>query len=164
MRFTAKLQKIDFDLKGYLGAMDAKMEEVTKQAARSWLRTVLDISPTWSKASRATFEALARDVGFNVTYGPLVARRDRTGLGLRSGRGGYERTADGHYFTYETDLAYLEYNEFNSAVPGPPPRPFGQLRNPTPYRFLEAGENDFRSFARTVKLPDPSLFISGRPI
>ena len=164
MRFTAQLQRIDFDLRGYLGALDAKMEEVTKEAARSWLRTVLDIIPTWSRASRATFEALAREVGFNVTYGPLIARKDRTSLGRSTGSGGIETRGDGYFFTYETDLRYLEYNEFNAATPGPPPQPFGTLRNPTPYNFLEAGRNDFESFTRTVRLPDPSLFISGRPI
>lgn len=165
MRFTTQLQVIDFDLKSYLRAFDAKLEETTKQAARSWLRTVLDIVPTWSKASRATFEALAREVGFSVTFGPLIARKDRTSLGLSTGRGGLEIEADSHYrFFYETDLRYLEYNEFNNATPGPPPQPFGELRNPTPYRFLEAGQRDFESFVKTVKLPDPALFISGRPI
>lgn len=164
-RFTAKLQKIDFDLKGYLGAMDAKLEETTKQAARSWLRTALDIIPTWSKASRATFEALAGEVGYTVTYGPLIAKKDRSGLGRRTGRGGLDIDPNSHYhFFYETDLRYLEYNEFNAATPGPPPQPYGQLRNPTPYRFLEAGRRDFESFAASVKLPDPSLFISGKPI
>ncbi|MCI0559258.1 MAG: hypothetical protein MN733_12245 [Nitrososphaera sp.] len=165
MRFVTQLQLIDFDLQGYLGALDAKMEETTKQAAQSWLRTVLDIIPTWSKASRATFEALAREVGFSVTYGPLIAKKDRTSLGLSTGRGGLDiQRHVGYFFFYETDLRYLEYNQFNNAVPGPPPQPFGQLRNPTPYRFIEAGQNDFQSFAKAVKLPNPALFISGRPI
>jgi len=163
-KFTTKLYKIDFDLKSYEAALDKKMEEVTKQAARSWLSTVLTIIPTWSKASRATFEALANEVGFSVTYGPLVARKDRTSLGRSTGGGGIERTAEGWFFTYETSLAYLEYNEFNNASPGPPPQPYGKLRNQTPYNFLEAGRNDFKSFAKTVKLPDPTLFISGKPI
>lgn len=163
--FTTQLQLIDFDLAGYLNVLDAKMEEVTKQAARSWLRTTLDIIPTWSKASRATFEKLAREVGFTVTYGPQRSEKDRTALGLATSQGGLDIDKDTHYrFFYITDLRYLEYNEFNSAVPGPPPQPFGQLRNPTPYNFLEAGRRDFESFAKTVKLPDPTLFISGRPI
>ena len=159
------LQIIDFDLAGYLKAMDAKMTEETKQAARSWLRTALDIIPTWSGASRATFEALAQEVGFRVAYGPQISNKNRKPLGRSTGRGGIDIDANSHYhFFYETDLRYLEYNEFNNAVPGPPPQPYGQLRNPTPYRFLEAGKNDFESFARTVKLPNPSLFISGRRI
>lgn len=164
-RFTAQLQKIDFDLKGYLNAMDAKMEETTKQAARSWLRTALDIVPTWSKASRATFEKLANEVGFSVTYGPQLSDKDRTSLGLATSQGGLDIDRNSHYhFFYITELRYLEYNEFNNAVPGPPPQPFGHLRNPTPYHFLEAGRRDFESFSKSVKLPDPSLFISGRPI
>lgn len=165
MTWNMQLQIIDFDLQGYLGALDAKMEEVTKQAARSWVRTALDIIPTWSKASRATFEALAEEVGASVSYGPLIAKKDRSSLGRRTSSGGLDIDKSSHYrFFYTTDLRYLEYNEFNNAVPGPPPQPFGQLRNPTPYRFLEAGRKDFESFARTVKLPNPALFISGRRI
>lgn len=164
MKFTAQLQHIDFDLKSYLRVFDQAMEEMTKEAARSWLRTVLDIIPTWSGASRATFEALAKDIGTNVSYGPIVAKKNRVGLGRNAGKGGINVNGTKYSFYYETDLRYLEYNEFNTATPGPPPQPFGQLRNPTPYHFLEAGKNDFESFKQNVKLPDPSLFISGSPI
>lgn len=164
MKFTTQLQKIDFDLKGYLKVLDASMEEHTQRAARSWLYTVLQIIPTWSGASRATFEALGSSVGFTVTYGPQRARLNREYLGRMASRGGVEKQGSQTYFYYETDLRYLEYNEFNRATPGAPPRPYGYLRNPTPYRFLEAGAKDFKSYVKTVRLPNPSLFISGRPI
>lgn len=162
--FNAQLQEIVFDLTGYKRELQNHMEETTKDAARSWLRTVLDIVPTWSRASRATFEALANEVGFNVTYGPILSREDRLTLGLSTSRGGLEFQTASYHFFYETDLRYLEYNEFNNATPGLPPQPFGTLRNPTPYRFLEAGMRDFESFQADVKLPSPLGFITGRPI
>lgn len=164
MRFTTELYTIQFDIKGYLGVLDAKIEEQTKEAARSWLYTVLQIVPTWSGASRATFEALAQAVGFNITYGPQRSKNDRKDLGRATSMGGIEKKGTEIVFFYQTDLRYLEFNEFNRATPGLPPRPITFLLNPTPYRFLEAGERDFQSFVKTVRLPNPMLFISQRPL
>lgn len=162
--FTTQLQTIDFDLKSYQNVLDQRMQELTKEAGRSWLNTVLSIVPTWSRASRATFEKLAKEVGEQVTFGPLAAKKDRTNLGQSNSDGGVEFKGNEYHFFYETTLRYLEYNEFNAASPGAPPKPYGQLINPTPYNFLEAGANNFRSFAANIKLPDVSLFISGKPI
>ena len=165
MRFTADIKLINFDKSGYLQEFDDRMTEITKEAARSWLRTVLVIIPTWSRASRATFEALANEVGFNVTYGPQLSREDRLLLGLSTSRGGLSiNRLKSYTFFYETDLRYLAYNEMNSATPGPPPQPYGQLTNPTPYRFREAGKNDFLSFAQQIRLPNPTDFITPKQI
>lgn len=164
MRFKPRLQLIDFDLGAYLRTMDDKLNEEITKAARSWLYTVLQIIPTWSRASRATFEALANSVGVSVSYGPLRSAKNRTNLGRQNSAGGVARQGSQIYFYYETTLRYLEYNQFNAATPGPPPQPWGELINPTPYRFLEAGQRDFESFVKTVRLPNPALFITGRRI
>jgi len=164
-RWKPNLKEITFDLKGYKAELDRFLIEETKESARSWLRTVLVIIPTWSRASRATFEALADSVGFNITYGPQLSRKDRLTLGLQTGRGGLKIAKYKTYkFFYETDLRYLAYNEANRAVAGPPPRPFGQLTHPTPYKFQEAGENDFLSRSDQIRLPSPILFIKGTRI
>jgi hypothetical protein len=165
MKFTPDIKLISFDYAGYKTEFDLRMTEITKDAARSWLRTVLVIIPTWSRASRATFEALANEVGFNITYGPQRSREDRLILGLSTGRGGLDIAKLKKYtFFYETDLRYLAYNEMNNAIPGPPPQPFGRLLNPTPYNFREAGKNDFMSFARNIRLPSPIDFITPKQI
>jgi len=160
MRFTTDLYAIDFDLTGYKQALHNFMVETTKEAARSWLRTVLVIIPTWSRASRATFEALANEVGFHVTYGPIKSKKDRLLLGMSTGEGGLQIVRNKtYYFYYKTSLRYLQYNEMNVAVPGPYPQPYGELLHDTPYRFREAGRNDFRSFANSILLPSPKEFI-----
>jgi len=165
MKFIAQVQLVQFDSKRYKRDIDSTMQEIARDAAKSWLRTVLTIVPTWSRASRATFEALANDVGFNVTYGPVKSREDRLLLGLSTSNGGLiSKKLQEYGFFYETDLRYLAYNELNSATPGPPPQPFGTLINPTPYRFLEAGRKDFESFAKNIKLPSASDYIKGVPI
>ena len=165
LRWVADLKTLDFDIRSYKSELDRFLKEETKDAARSWLRTVLVIIPTWSRASRATFEALANEVGFNVTYGPQRSREDRLILGLKTGRGGLEIKAfKSYHFFYESDLKYLAYNNQNFATPGPAPQPFGKLRNPTPYKFTDAGKNDFESRSFGIRLPSPLQFITGKRI
>lgn len=164
MQFKAEVSLIDFDLAGYKKALKTEMTNKTREAGRVWLARVLVIIPTWSRASRATFEALAQAVGFNITYGPQKSRKDRLVLGLQTGRGGLEITSESWHFFYETDLRYLAFNEFNNATPGPPPQPFGELTHPTPYHFQDAGRNAFEAFAAKVRLPDPMQFIKPKKI
>jgi len=142
------------------------MTQVTKDAAISWLTVVLAIIPTWSRASRATFNELAEAVGFPLTFGPVRSRKDRLNLGLSTSRGGLDTTSTSWHFFYETDLRYLEYNEFNKVIFGEAPNVFSRsgLINPTPYNFQEAGLADFKSFAAGVRLPNPFLFISPKLI
>jgi hypothetical protein len=87
-------------------------------------------------------------------------------LGLSTSNGGLQIEKLKKYtFFYETNLRYLKYNEENVAVPGPPPQPFGELTNPTPYNFREAGEKDFQSFCEnSVRLPNPIEYIKGTPL
>lgn len=166
MKFQTQINLISLDLKGYQDAVDAEMKKQIIEAARSWLRTVLMIIPTWSRASRATFTELANAVGFTLTFGPQLSRKDRTSLGRATGRGGLDLKPTSWHFFYETDLQYLAYNEFNRVIFGEAPNVFSRtgLRNPTPYRFQEAGKADFESFAQNVRLPNPMAFIKGRRI
>ena len=153
------LHEIDMGLPKYKKAFDAYMTEKIRDAARSWLRTVLIIIPTWSKASRATFEDLADRVGSDVTYGPLRAPEDREGLGRSHGDGGLRVLPLKTYaFWYSTSLKHLMFNEFNRATIGRGGVIWG-LINPTPYKFLDAGRADFRSYARGMKLPSPLQFL-----
>lgn len=160
MRFVRKISLIKFDRRAYEAALQKQMTENVREAARRWLTTVLLIIPTWSRASRATFEALADAVGFHVTYGPVLSREDRLTLGLQTGRGGLKLTKKSWHFFYETDLRYLAYNDLNAAIYGVAPNVFSKAGIPnTPYRFVEAGNNDFETFSRSVRLPNPVDFI-----
>lgn len=165
MRFNAQVFLIDFDLTGYKAKLDRDLKEITVEAGRSWLRTVLVNIPTWSRASRATFEALAGELGVSISYGPILSKKDRFGLGRSTGKGGLKIVPGKTYhFFYETSLRYLAYNEANAAVAGAPPKPFGRLIHPTPYNFVENGQKDFKSFSETIKLPSPIDFIRGKRI
>lgn len=158
-RWAADLKTLSIDRTKYDRALNTHMVERTRKAGQVWLARVLIIIPTWSRASRATFESLAQAVGFNITYGPQRSRKDRLLLGLQTGRGGLDRGKFAWHFFYETDLRYLAYNELNAATPGSPPQPFGELKEPTPYNFQDAGRDAFEAFATTVRLPNPYEYL-----
>lgn len=164
MKFKAKFHTLTLDLGAYRSELNSYMEEWLKQAGREWLNaTVMTAIPTWSKASRATFQKLARELGTSVPYGPLKSLKDRESLGLSAGSGsGVELNPSNQqwHFKYDSNLNYLAYNEYNKAV-------YGQggvfsrsgLRHPTPYHFQEKGLKAFEAFTRFTELPNPFKFL-----
>jgi hypothetical protein len=165
MKWKPNFKAVTLDLTAYKAELSRQMEDWVKQAAQAWLQaTVISIIPTWSKASRATFQALAKDVGTTVPYGPLRSIKDREALGLSTGEGGLISQPSKYrwHFYYHTSLRYLAYNEYNKAVWGPePPAPFRRagLRSKTPYQFQEAGAKEFDEFTRFTRLPNPFDFL-----
>ena len=163
MKWKSNFKAPKLNLSAYKAELDKYMQDWIKQAAQSWLQaTVISIIPTWSKASRATFQALAHDVGMSIPYGPQRSRTDRESLGLSTGKGGLKSSAPRWHFYYRSSLRYLAYNEYNRAVWGPgPPAPFRRagLTHPTPYHFQEAGVKEFEAFSRFTALPNPYNFL-----
>lgn len=162
MTWKPELRSINFNLKLYEDRLNKYLLQMSQKGAHIWLKAVLEIIPTWSRASRATFEPLAQSVGFTVSYGPMTAYRDRHQLGISSGWGGLERDQSGVYhFYYRTNLRYLIFNEYNPGEVGKGGILWGLL-NDTPYEFQDAGEKAFLQFARTAQLPP--LRITSRKI
>ena len=151
--WKANLRGLYLPLPIIKNAIDRRVLESTKQGARVWLTAVLELVPTWSGASRATFESLAQAVGYSVQYGPITAFHDRKALGLSTGFGGLQKNGKaGYEFYYSTELKYLLFNEANVATVGVA-GVFKGLINPTPYKFFAAGEAAFKAYAKTVSLP-----------
>jgi hypothetical protein len=87
------------------------------------------------------------------------------GSSASSGSGVVEDKAIGFVgFTYETNLRYLVYNEYNSAVAGTPPAPFSNNVRFTPYNFQSRALAAWEKAAINAKLPNPYLFITGKKI
>lgn len=163
MRWKPNFKAPKLNLAAYKAELNKYMQERIKQAAQRWLHaTVISIIPTWSKASRATFQALAREVGTTIPYGPQRSYKDRESLGLSTGEGGLIFGTYRWHFYYHSSLRYLAYNEYNHAVWGPePPAPFRRagLLNPTPYHFQDAGQREFEEFAHFTELPNPYKYF-----
>jgi hypothetical protein len=160
MKWTSKFRPYELDLNAYKIAVTSHLEDRIKEGAKLWLNvTVATLIPSWSNASKATFEELARAVGVSINYGPQLSRLDRRPLGLSTGTGGYEAYDAVASFWYTSTLRYLAFNDQNVATPGPPPRPFTNLTHPTPYNFTDIGFKAFQEFAKTVKLPNPFNYM-----
>lgn len=137
--------------------LDQYVASVTKASARVWLTEALSHVPTWSGASRATFEALAQSVGFIVTYGPITAFYNRQPLGTANGFGGLQRMGVGfHTFYYSSQLKYLNFNDKNVAYVGVGGVKWG-LIHATPYQFVAKANIEFKEFASKAKLPEPKF-------
>ena len=163
MKFKANFHALSFNLKGYTAHLNGYMTDWLKQSGREWLSAaVLVVIPTWSKASRATFQKLANELGTTIPYGPQLSMKDRESLGLSAGSGsGLELGKNRWYFKYHSTLRYLAYNEYNRVVYGQAPNVFSHsgLTNPTPYHFQEKGLAAFEMFTQFTKLPDPRKFM-----
>lgn len=165
MRLRATVYLVELNMKVFQKALNEHMQEQTIEAANSWLRTVIPMIPVWSRASRATFDELARAVGYNINIGPKRSNKDRMLLGMQEGRGGVDFKRKYQWaFYYKSTLRYLNWNEYHHAVKGDGSGVFFQLRNPGPYRFQKAGVADFLSFAKNVRLPNPIKFIRAKKI
>lgn len=154
---------VTLDLNAWKRQLQKEMEEEIKEAARDWLATVIAIVPVWSRASHATFKPLADAVGFTIPTQPLVAKRDRSGLGQSVSSGRLETTKETFHFVYETNLQYLAFNEFNHAE-FPDAGIFSPqgLKTPTPFNFTGRAAEEFRR--RTPELPNPFRFLKGRKL
>jgi hypothetical protein len=165
MRFTHHFTALELDVAAYKRYLNEAMEDWLKQAGREWLlATVLTVIPTWSKASRATFQKLARELGTSVPYGPQKSYKDRESLGLSTSQGSGLELDPGNsrwYFKYQTSLRYLAYNEYNRVVYGQAPNVFSRsgLKASTPYHFQVRGQKAFDAFTRFTELPNPFKFL-----
>jgi len=163
VKWILNIDWIKFDVLKYRGAMRKYLSEYSKEAGKAWLRAAVDETPipTWSGASRGTFQKLARELGTSVPIGPIKSRVNRTALGrsVSTGSGVEEDRGREYYgFTYETDLRYLKYNEYNRAVPVNPwkePHPYWTAIKNTPYGFQNRALLAWKGFAKRVHLPDP---------
>jgi len=171
MKFITNFTIPKLDLAAYERALAAHLSEANKKAGQAWLHAAVEQIPipTWSGASRATFQKLAEELDTSVPIGPRRSKKDRVPLGRASSTasGVVIDTREHFYgFVYSSNLRYLAYNEFNKAVPGPPPQPYGRLRTRTPYHFQERGLKAWQAFAKTVRLPNPlsARFLKGTKI
>jgi len=169
MKFKADFYALDFDAAGYAKVLLQYLRSINEKAGQAWIDTAVNQTPipTWSGASRATFQKLAQELGTSVPIGPIKSSIDRVGLGRASasGSGVLENKSEGYVgFVYETNLRYLAYNEYNLATAGPPPQPFSNNVRFTPYNFQSRAQVAWLQIAETAKLPNPWRHLKKRKI
>jgi hypothetical protein len=166
MKFKTDFRSLHLDLTAYSKALLTALRSLNERAGQAWIHAAVDSTPipTWSGASRATFQKLARELGTNVSIGPLRTK-SRVSLGSSTSAGSGVVESKGYAgFIYETNLRYLAYNEYNSAVAGIPPAPFSNKVRFTPYNFQSRALAAWEKVAVTAKLPNPYQFITGKKL
>lgn len=161
-RLLFKKGKLVYDEKKAIADLNQYTKDFVIAGGIKWLdATVKAIIPTWSKASRATFQKLAKDLGTSIPYGPLRSAKDRENLGLQNSQGSGLTSNDKgeHYFIYTTQLRYLIYNEFNKATAGSPPQPFSNSVRFTPYRFQDQGNVTWLDHAKAYNPPNTWSYL-----
>jgi len=169
MKFTTDFYSFNLDLKGYRLEVLRYLRQINEKAGQVWIKTVVNETPipTWSGASRATFQKLATELGTTVPIGPIRAKKSRVSMGIASASGSgveiRDNAADLYVgFTYATTLLYLAYNEYNKAVAGPYPQPFSNNVRFTPYHFQDRASTAWGAVAKTARLPDPYDYLDVR--
>lgn len=165
--FTTKFKWMKLDLAGYRRVMLNHLRSLNEKAGQAWIKAAVDETPipTWSGASRATFQKLASELGTVVPLGPIRAKKNRVSLGkASSAASGVFEKGEEVGFTYETTLQYLGYNEYNAAVAGKPPQPYSNRVRFTPYNFQPRAESAWRAVAETAKLPNPYRYLNTGPM
>ena len=174
MKFKAQFVVPRIDVGGYRDALDMAMKEAISQALMEWLDRVLEEIPEWSGASRATFSTLAETIGMVIPSVPTASAKvmvgNRVSEGLMSSAGSKLSLNEppGQYtFTYQSNLPWLVWNEYNNANENPDPTkwpPPAKLLKPGPYDFQAKGLMTFIQFSKGVRLPVVGPFCIGKKI
>lgn len=166
MRFITEFYSFKLDLQTYKKVVLNILRKMNEKAGQAWIDTAVNRTPipTWSGASRATFQKLAKELGTSVPIGIIKARKSRVSLGKANSNSGVlvDRKRFFVGFIYSTTLRYLQYNEYNKAIAGPPPRPFSNNVRFTPYNFQGKAEKVWKQEAKQAKLPDPYRYLIKR--
>lgn len=149
MKFTGKLVAPRINLEAYKDALHKALEEALAQGCEVWLAATVDAEvPVWSGASKATFLALANQIGRPLPIAPVV--ESRMGQGMAEGHAHWEVNREKALYTFEysTTLWWLIVNEYYDATQ------WGiHLKKPGPYMFQIKGQAAFKHFANQVELP-----------
>jgi hypothetical protein len=158
MRFTFDYQTLHLSSAVWKRILDQELRAALIEGGTIWMNAALSRIPVWSGASHGTFLKLAAKIGSSISIGGGVPWLSGSTYG-QSHSGANLIIYNGAYILeYSTDLWHLVYNEFSNANANPVEgRLFARLRNPGPYHFQELAAEEFRNFAKTVRLPSPML-------
>jgi hypothetical protein len=164
MRFTGRLSYLDFDPRTFTKSLDAAMEVQMRQAARAWLRAIMNatlprvrgqgpdsqgIPPVWTGTARGTLRPLGKELRVAIPIKPIVKMKGRgPDIGAAQGRFAFGKKFDRYYFRFSTALKYFEENEFGESDK--------KLTYKTPWNAFRVGQKAFQQHCATElgrKLP-----------
>lgn len=152
--FKATVKIIEFNDKEYITALNKKVEEQMKEAAREWLRAVIVRVPVYTGMARESLLPLSRYLNVAIPIDPIAKRRGPSGEIQQYFA--FEQQGEQFTFKYSTEVPHYLINEFNVGLGSPP------LTHPTPWHSFEAGRIAWREYVTTVfkyKLPNIKTYF-----
>lgn len=166
LRIRATLRAPRIRLAEYKNAFGNAAEAHIAHTAFVWVSTAVALIPTWSGASRATFEKLANSISFNFENSPTSSAPDRRGDGESQSQGGLDsdRAKGVFSFHYGTSLEHLIFNEENDANQGGDPKVFFRLLQPGPYNFVAQANDAARPVFEDFVPPRVETYLTVRVV
>lgn len=158
IKFRGRLSFPKLDVTKYTEALEEAIETQIRQAAREWLRAVIPKVPVWTGTARGSLQPLGRFLRVAIPISP-VARRKGMGpeVGASKGTFKFQRRGRRFVFTASSTVDHFIQNNFYQA-----PTPPFHLKEPTPWKAFEAGDEAFIRYikANLVKrIPKLKEFI-----
>lgn len=153
-KFKSSFSLIQFQSSAYLRRLQEKLEVIQREAARAWLRAVLEHVPTWTGTARGTYLSLGSVLHVAVPITPKVQRANRGPL-FGVVKSYFDFSAEGlvYRFSFTQNLEYYLMDELN-IVPNIPS---------TPWHSFSFGYEAWKAEVKTRLLKDmPQLatFVS----
>ncbi len=147
--FTPKgsFVKLSIDVQRYTKTLDENMKIQVRQAAREWLRAVIQKVPVWAGSSRGSLQPLGRFLRVAIPINPRVTLPGRgPSVGAQQSDFSFDSPRRGVYeFAFDEQVAHYRINEFFDVTQ------FGfKLLNPTPWHSFVAGEAAFQRYVEDV--------------
>lgn len=151
--------KMSIDVPKYKKSLQDAIEVQIRQAARVWLRTLLQagVIPIWTGTSRGVFIPLGSYLHIETTVVPLVHREGQgPAYGAAEADFSFKTIGTKSIFEFSHSLDRLTFNDqFNANDYG------FRLRNPGPYHAFQKATEAWDHYVQTVlpgRLPSPSEF------
>jgi hypothetical protein len=139
------LAHLTLDPQRYTKTLDKYMEVQMRQAAREWLRAVIQKVPVWTGMSRGSLKPLGAFLRVAIPISPVEFRK---GMGPEAGARRstffFGRKNTKYKFYFNENVLHYTMNEFFNVNP-----PI-HLIHPGQWHSFEAGEDAFEAYVKDV--------------
>lgn len=141
LRIKSRLSTFELDPQRYAKSLDEAISTQQRQAARAWLRAVIEKVPVWTGMSRGSLKPLGAYLRVAVPISPVA---QRSGMGPTAGAQqssfSFTRTGTSWTFAFTEEVAHFLINDaFDVSA-------YIRLRTPGPYNAFKAGEEAYEAY------------------
>jgi hypothetical protein len=139
------LTHLTMDVQRYTKTLDANMEIQTRQAARAWLRAVIEKVPVWTGMARGSLKPIGGFLKIAIPISPVAVRK---GMGPAAGASRstffFGKSGTKYQFRFNENVLHYAINEFFDVNP-----PI-HLTHPGEWHSFEAGAKAWQDYIENV--------------